>query len=35
VPAIFAGWGYGRRDGGGAPVAARPADLPALLRDLA
>jgi phosphoglycolate phosphatase len=36
VPAIFAGWGYGTAAmAGGAPVAARPADLPALLRDLA
>jgi phosphoglycolate phosphatase len=36
VPAIFAGWGYGPAAmAAGAPVAARPADLPALVRDLA
>jgi phosphoglycolate phosphatase len=36
VPAIFAGWGYGPAAmAAGAPVAARPADLPALVRELA
>ena len=35
VPAIFAGWGYGPLAmAAGAPVAARPSDLPALLARL-
>lgn len=35
LPCIFAGWGYGTADmADGAPVAARPADLPGLLAAL-
>jgi phosphoglycolate phosphatase len=36
VPAIFAGWGYGPAAmAGGAPVAAKPADLPGLIASAA
>lgn len=35
LPCIFAGWGYGTAAmADGAPIAARPAELPALLRRL-